>query len=259
LLDAPPEQMLGRIADGFLHLAQQPVSRRLMRIFLSEAVASFFAERGPLVVLWFIERYLARQAELGRLRPHEPAVAARAFMGSLVIDALGRALIPPIGADLPEPVAYRTHVVAFFLDGLRTRARLGHSFGVPVATCATCTPRAASARSGVHKCSRSCPFESVLEETQHAIDDLLRVANCWRGTRLGRRRRGGGAQARHERAHRRRDHAVQFVRVCSVQPAGQHPFGRLQPQQRRRLQRWPAGDESPPDPRGLRGPVGLAG
>src|SRR5712691_9255359 len=54
-LDDPPELVLPRIVDGFLKAVQQPMTGRFMRILLSEsarhpAVATFFAERGPLVV-----------------------------------------------------------------------------------------------------------------------------------------------------------------------------------------------------------------
>src|ERR1700731_1839195 len=60
LLDQPPEQVLPRIVAGFLPPAQQPVVGRFVRILLSEAarhpsVAEFFAKRGPLVVLNFLE------------------------------------------------------------------------------------------------------------------------------------------------------------------------------------------------------------
>src|ERR1700682_3493591 len=95
LLDEPPERVLPRIVDGFLHTVQQPVIGRFVRVLLSEAarhpsVATFFAKRGPLVVLNFLERYLARQIELGNLRPHDPRAAARAFMGMLVVYVIGR-------------------------------------------------------------------------------------------------------------------------------------------------------------------------
>src|SRR5438132_5061157 len=59
LLDEPPERVLPRIVDGFLRTVQQPVVGRFVRILLSEAarhpsVATFFAQRGPLVVLNFL-------------------------------------------------------------------------------------------------------------------------------------------------------------------------------------------------------------
>src|SRR5262249_49744395 len=94
-LDDPPDVVLPRLIEGFLRAIGQPSTGRLMRIVLSEAarhppVGAFFAERGPLVVLRFLERYFGRQVELGRLRPHDPPTAARAFMGMLVVYALGR-------------------------------------------------------------------------------------------------------------------------------------------------------------------------
>ena len=55
-----------------------------------------FAERGPLVILGFLERYLRRQIELGRLRPHDPRASARAFMGMLIVYVLGREIFPAV-------------------------------------------------------------------------------------------------------------------------------------------------------------------
>jgi TetR/AcrR family transcriptional regulator len=81
-------------------------------------VAAFFAQRGPLVVLNFLERYLARQIELGRLRAHDPRAGARAFMGMLVVYVLGREVFPAIGAGFPNAEAYATEVTNIFLRGL---------------------------------------------------------------------------------------------------------------------------------------------
>ncbi len=124
LLDRPPEEVLPWVAGGFVHAIQQPVAGRLLRVVLSEAarhpaVATYFAERGPLVVLQFLERYLARQTELGRLRPHDPRATARSFMGMLVVYALGREVFPVLGAGFPAGETYARDVVALFLDGLR--------------------------------------------------------------------------------------------------------------------------------------------
>jgi AcrR family transcriptional regulator len=124
-LDEPPEQVLPRIVHGFLTTVQQPMTGRFMRIMLTEAarhpsVATFFAERGPLVVLNFLERYLQRQIDLGRLQPHDPRGGARAFMGMLIVYALGREIFPTIGAGFPPAEAYGTQVTAIFLNGLAT-------------------------------------------------------------------------------------------------------------------------------------------
>jgi AcrR family transcriptional regulator len=124
LLDLPPEIVLPRIVDGFLQTANQPAVGRLVRVLLSEsarhpAVANFFAQHGPLVVLSFLERYLARQVVLGRLRPHDSRAAARAFMGMLVVYILGREVFPAIGSGFPPPASYANEVVGLFLSGLR--------------------------------------------------------------------------------------------------------------------------------------------
>ncbi len=81
-------------------------------------MAAFFAQRGPLVVLNFLERYLARQIELGRLRAHDPRAGARAFMGMLVVYVLGREVFPAIGAGFPSAETYASEVTNIFLRGL---------------------------------------------------------------------------------------------------------------------------------------------
>ena len=125
LLDEPPEIVLPQLTNGFLKTVQQPVIGRFVRVLLSEAarhpsVAAFFAQRGPLVVVNFLERYLARQIEMGRLRAHDPRAGARAFMGMLVVYVLGREVFPAIGAGFPSAEAYASEVTRIFLNGLAT-------------------------------------------------------------------------------------------------------------------------------------------
>jgi len=125
LLDEPPEIVLPQLVNGFIKTVQQPIIGRFVRVLLSEAarhpsVAAFFAQRGPLVVLNFLERYLARQIELGRLREHDPRAAARAFMGMLVVYVLGREVFPAIGAGFPSAENYASEVTRIFLKGLAT-------------------------------------------------------------------------------------------------------------------------------------------
>ena len=126
-LDDPPEQVLPIIVGSFARIATQPDTGRFIRVMLSEfarhrAVANFFAERGPLVILRFLERYLRRQVELGRLRPHDSAAAARAFMGMLIVFVLGREIFPGVGAGFPSAEAYGEQVTGIFLSGLAASA-----------------------------------------------------------------------------------------------------------------------------------------
>jgi len=124
-LDDPPEQVLPLVVAGFLSGVQQPDVGRMIRLLLSEVarhpdIANVFAERGPLVVLGFLERYFRRQLERGTVRPHDPASAARAFMGMLLVYALGREVFAPIGAAFPPAEAYGHEVTRIFLEGLRS-------------------------------------------------------------------------------------------------------------------------------------------
>jgi TetR/AcrR family transcriptional regulator len=126
-LDDPPHDMLPRLVSSFMRATQQPHMGRVVRIMLSEfarhqAVADWFAQRGPLVVLGFLERYLSRQVELGRLQPHDTRAAARAFMGMLLVHALGHELFPAVAAGFPNAEAYGKQVTAIFLHGLATGA-----------------------------------------------------------------------------------------------------------------------------------------
>ena len=57
-LDAPPQDVLPRVVSSFMSAIEQPHTGRVIRIMMSEfmrhpAVANFFAERGPMVVLRF--------------------------------------------------------------------------------------------------------------------------------------------------------------------------------------------------------------
>jgi TetR/AcrR family transcriptional regulator len=122
-LDAPPDEVLPRIVSSFLTVVQQPHTGPFVRVMLSEmarhrAVANYFAERGPMVVLRFLERYLRRQTELGRLRAHDSRAAARAFMGMLIVYAIGRQVFPGVAAGFPSADAYGHQVTEIFLNGL---------------------------------------------------------------------------------------------------------------------------------------------
>jgi TetR/AcrR family transcriptional regulator len=124
-LDDPPDQVLPRLITGFMTAIEQPQTGRMVRLLMSEfarhpAVANFFADRGPMVVLGFLERYFKRQTELGRLREHDPRAAARAFMGMLIVYALGRELFPGVAAGFPSGEAYGKQITEIFLRGLTT-------------------------------------------------------------------------------------------------------------------------------------------
>lgn len=123
LADLPPESLLLLIAQGFMQGFENPDVKRIFRIVLSEALREpalidEFVD-AVLRVLRFFTGYLQQQVEQGRLRPHDPATAARSFIGGLVTYMLARDVIPRLGTGLPDMELFISEHVSIFLDGLR--------------------------------------------------------------------------------------------------------------------------------------------
>jgi TetR/AcrR family transcriptional regulator len=125
LFEQPPELVLAQMARGYLGILENPDLMRVMRIFLSElmrnpGLSAMFSHSGPALVLRFLSGYLARQVELGRLRPHDCQASARSFMGMLLVYVLGHELLPALREGFPTSEIYIQQVVGIFLDGLRS-------------------------------------------------------------------------------------------------------------------------------------------
>lgn len=124
LLDLPPEHALPLLARASLAGALQPANQKLMRLVLAEAIrrpeiAQMVAERLLLRALEFLKVYLARQVELGRLRPHDTRASARLFVGSFLPLAFGLAIFPALQADGLTPEEHAQAAVDVFLHGLQ--------------------------------------------------------------------------------------------------------------------------------------------
>lgn len=119
-IDAPPEEMLPRIAAIFLSILDTP---QLFRIFISNAASMpdmIPHTKNILPALDFLTAYLERQAALGRLRQHSSQSSARAFIGTLLGYALFSEILTPLRRGLPERKQYIQDVCAIFLEGLRS-------------------------------------------------------------------------------------------------------------------------------------------
>lgn len=124
LLDQPPEEVLPLLARAYLELADRPSALRLVRLLAPEVlrrpeVAELLGGRVIGRVLGFIETYLTRQIALGRLRPHDVRVGARAFVGMVLPQLGGKAFLPALRAGDLTDEAYIEAIVAIFLRGLR--------------------------------------------------------------------------------------------------------------------------------------------
>jgi AcrR family transcriptional regulator len=123
MFDLPPEMVLTMMARGFFTAFSNPNAVRLLKIVLSEVVHSPETitpiAQNALPIMRFFVAYLGRQIELGRLRPHDPQVSFRAFLGMFMAYLIMRDIIVPFREGLPEPEQYAEEVVAIFLGGLR--------------------------------------------------------------------------------------------------------------------------------------------
>jgi AcrR family transcriptional regulator len=124
LLDQPPDRVLPTIARGYLSTFDDPAAQRMVRLIMGEAIrrpeiAQLFGSAVIKRVLGFLKRYMARQVELGRLRPHDVRSSARAFIGMLLPQAGGKLFFPAIREDGLTDEEHIENAVNLFLEGLR--------------------------------------------------------------------------------------------------------------------------------------------
>jgi len=124
LRDRPPEDVLPQIAHAYLAMADRPIAQRLLRLLLPEVIrrpemVDQVGGRMIARILDFVKSYLARQVELGRLRPHDVRASARAFVGMLLPQLGGKLLLPALQADGLTDEEHIATIVAIFLRGLK--------------------------------------------------------------------------------------------------------------------------------------------
>ena len=122
LMDLPPEEALPRL--GRAYLAFDRFNTQVLQLVLGEAVrrpeiAEMFIRNGLAKVLEFLESYLERQIEQGRLRPHDVRSSARAFIGMLMPQVAGKVLFPALLEDAPSDEEHMETAVSIFLKGLQ--------------------------------------------------------------------------------------------------------------------------------------------
>ena len=124
LLDLPPEKVLPMIAQRYLSTFDNPAAQRMVRLMMGEAmrrpeIAEIFGNAVIKRVLGFLKSYMARQVELGRLRPHDVRSSARAFIGMLLPQAGGKLFFPAIREDGLTDEEHVQNATRIFLEGLR--------------------------------------------------------------------------------------------------------------------------------------------
>jgi TetR/AcrR family transcriptional regulator len=125
--DRPPEEVLPEIARSYLVMADRASAQRLLRLILPEVIrrpemVDQLGGRMIARILDFVKTYLARQVELGRLRPHDVRASARAFIGMLLPQLGGKLLLQSLQADGLTDEEHIATIVAIFLRGLQPEA-----------------------------------------------------------------------------------------------------------------------------------------
>ncbi|MBA3531807.1 MAG: TetR/AcrR family transcriptional regulator [Ardenticatenales bacterium] len=126
LMELPPEEALSRLAMSFLNTMSDPTAVSLFRLILGEALrhpqlAALLNSIGPGRVFAFLERYLARQMELGLMRQMDPGAAARCFMGPLIAYILTGQIFPQRDAETLSRETMANTAVEVFLRGMEPR------------------------------------------------------------------------------------------------------------------------------------------
>jgi AcrR family transcriptional regulator len=124
LLELPPEKVLPMIARRYLSTFDNPAAQRMVRLMVGEAmrrpeIAEIFGNAVIRKVLGFLKSYMARQIELGRLRPHDVRSSARAFMGMLLPQAGGKLFLPVLREDGLSDEEHIENAIKIFMEGLR--------------------------------------------------------------------------------------------------------------------------------------------
>ena len=111
------------IARRYLSTFDNPAAQRMVRLMVGEAmrrpeIAEIFGNAVIKRVLGFLKSYMARQIELGRLRPHDVRSSARAFMGMLLPQAGGKLFFPAIREDGLTDEEHIQNAIKIFIEGL---------------------------------------------------------------------------------------------------------------------------------------------
>lgn len=124
LLDLPPETFLPNMAQAYLSMTQDPEIPSLVRLVLAEMsqrpeMAELISQRLMVPMLTFLQRYLTRQVELGRLRPHDVRSSSRVFIGLLIPQAAGQSFLPALREDGLTNEAHVAAAIELLLHGLK--------------------------------------------------------------------------------------------------------------------------------------------
>jgi AcrR family transcriptional regulator len=127
-MDREPREMLTIFGHAYLSALTSPSTLALFQIMIGEVLrfpqlreALYRAIIGP--VFDVLVRYMQRQIELGTLRPHDPMIGVRSFVGMLMAHIMLREVFRQPEASSVSHDTVVTQVVDTFLNGLAADKR----------------------------------------------------------------------------------------------------------------------------------------
>ena len=128
LMNLPPRETLTRLGLHFVQMASNKQFLLLHRAILGEAIkrpqlAQLLNQIGPGRIINFLRRYLSHQMELGNLRPMEPSIAARCFMGPLLAYFLTKDVFLQEDIQQVSGEEMVANAVEIFLQGMEVKER----------------------------------------------------------------------------------------------------------------------------------------
>lgn len=126
LMDLPPREALTRLGLHFVNMASNPHFMLLYRAILGEAIkrpqlAQLLSEVGPARLINFLRRYLSHHMELGNLRPMEPSIAARCFLGPILAYFLTKDIFLQEDIQQVSGEEMVANAVEIFLQGMEVK------------------------------------------------------------------------------------------------------------------------------------------
>jgi AcrR family transcriptional regulator len=123
LEDLAPHAALEFLAQRFIETFDSPSNKRIFRILISESVnnvevSDHFAETVILPVKNYLVPYFQQKINEHLLRPHDPEISARAFVGTLVHYIFSDEIFPQLWNSQLLADQFIEEIVNIFLDGL---------------------------------------------------------------------------------------------------------------------------------------------
>ena len=125
-MELPLEEALTQFGLAYLRLTDDAHVGACMKVLMGEAFhnpefAKILGEAGPMRIWQLLADYVARKMDEGVLRRADPAIAARCFIGPLVLQMLVRKVFNLVDTAVLDADALVTTNVEIFLGGLRLK------------------------------------------------------------------------------------------------------------------------------------------